>query len=141
MFALLLSAVTVVTVVTVVAIIIYNTIAAKNVDITYYEKQMYKYMRLLDAEVASNIQLLKDKDVLIEQKDVDMAYYAKEMHNYMTLFDAEVASKAKLLKQKDADISYYEKQLAYAEDHLKAAIDSKMEEIDYYRRRGNAIAF
>jgi hypothetical protein len=104
----------------------------KDADIAYYEKEMHKYMTLFDSEVASNILQLK-------QKDIDMAYYAKEMHKYMTLFDTEVASKAKQLKQKDADIAYYEKLLAYADDHLKATIDAKIEEIDYYRRRGNAI--
>jgi hypothetical protein len=119
MFAIVVSAVTVVSV---VAMVIYNTIAAKNVDIAYYEQEMYKYMSLLDAEVASKAKQLKEKDDVIEQKDVDMDYYEKEMYKYSDELNAEVASK-------DIDMIYYEQEMYKYRSLLNAEVASKAKEL------------
>jgi hypothetical protein len=80
MFVIIVS---VVSVVSVVSFIVYKTIAAKNADISYYKQQTHKYITQLDAELASKVNQLKDKDAVISCLE-------NELYKYNKLFPVSV---------------------------------------------------
>ena len=95
------------------------------VDRAYYEKEMDKYSNQLDAEVSSNIMELQKKDAEIAKI---LAYYEEAVYRC-----------SNQLEDKIAEIAYYEKTIASVDDHMRATIAAKNDEIDVYRRRVNVM--